>query len=41
MSSTPGRSPVLSAADLENFLAFGFVHLTDCFDTSPGSVAHR
>ena len=37
--STP--SPVLSAADLENFLAFGFVQLTDCFDTSPGSTAHR
>jgi hypothetical protein len=37
--STP--SAVLSAADLEHFRAFGFVQLTDCFDTSPGSTAHR
>ena len=41
MAFSPGQSPVLSAADLENFLAYGFVHLKDCFDTSPGSVAHR
>ncbi|MCE0499066.1 MAG: hypothetical protein LV481_14090 [Methylacidiphilales bacterium] len=34
-------SPVLSAADIESFLTFGFVHLTNCFDTSPGSVANR
>lgn len=32
---------MLSAADLEQFLAYGFVHLKDCFDTSPGSIAHR
>ncbi|PTY00802.1 hypothetical protein DB346_14425 [Verrucomicrobia bacterium LW23] len=41
MSNTLGQSPVLSAADIENFLAYGFVHLTNCFDTAPGSVAHR
>ena len=41
MSPTPGQSPVLSAADHENFLAHGFVHLTNCFDTAPGSIAHR
>src|SRR5271156_4404816 len=34
-------STVLSAADLENFRAFGFIQLTDCFDASPGSTAHR
>jgi hypothetical protein len=39
--SSSGQSPVLSAADHENFLAHGFVHLTNCFDTAPGSVAHR
>ena len=41
MPPTSGQSPVLTAADLENFLAYGFVQLTDCFDTSPGSLAHR
>jgi hypothetical protein len=40
-SSSPVQSSVLSAADLENFLAYGFVHLKNCFDTAPGSVAHR
>lgn len=40
-SSSPGKSSVLSAADLENFLSFGFVHLKNCFDTTPGSTAHR
>jgi hypothetical protein len=32
---------VLSAADIERFLAYGFIQLSDCFDTSPGSTAHR
>ena len=32
---------MLSAADIENFLSYGFVHLKNCFDTSPGSTAHR
>ena len=32
---------VLTAADLANFREYGFVHLTDCFDTAPGSLAHR
>jgi len=40
-SSSPVQSPVLSAVDMENFLERGFVHLTNCFDTAPGSVAHR
>jgi len=40
-SSSPVQSSVLSAADLSNFLAHGFVHLTNCFDTAPGSMAHR
>ncbi len=40
-SSSPVQSSVLSAADLENFLAYGFVHLKNCFDTAPGSTAHR
>ena len=40
-NSSPGPSSTLSATDLEHFLAYGFVHLTNCFDTSPGSVAHR
>jgi hypothetical protein len=40
-SSFTGQSSVLSAAEIENFLTHGFVHLTDCFDTSPGSMAHR
>jgi hypothetical protein len=40
MTTSSGGS-VLSAADLEHFLAYGFVRLTDCFDTTPGSVAHR
>ena len=34
-------SDILSAADLDNFLRYAFVHLTDCFDASPGSTAHR
>ncbi len=34
-------SPVLSVADIEHFLRYGFVQLTNCFDTSPGSKAHR
>jgi hypothetical protein len=38
---SPGHTPVLSSADLENFVTCGFVHLTDCFDVSPGSTAHR
>jgi hypothetical protein len=42
MTSTSSvQSPVLSAADIEHFLAHGFVHLINCFDTSPGSMAHR
>ncbi len=40
-SPSPAQSPVLSAADLENFLTLGFVHLTNCFDMSPGSLHHR
>jgi hypothetical protein len=39
MKTTP--SPVLSAADYDHFLRFGFIHLTDCFDVSPGSTPHR
>ncbi len=31
----------LSGADMEHFLEFGFVCIENCFDTSPGSVAHR
>ena len=41
MSHHSDQSTVLSAADHENFLAHGFVHLTNCFDTAPGSVAYR
>ena len=41
MTPYPGQSPVLSAEDREHFLAHGFVHLTQCFDTGPGSMAHR
>jgi hypothetical protein len=40
-SSSSVQSSVLSAADIENFLAHGFVHVKNCFDTSPGSTAHR
>jgi len=40
-SSCSGPSTVLSAADLENFQEHGFIHLTDCFDTAPGSEADR
>jgi len=40
-SSSSVQKPVLNAADIENFLAFGFVHLKNCFDTAPGSIAHR
>ncbi len=40
-SPTSGQSHVLSAADLENFRTYGFVQLTNCFDTAPGSTAHR
>jgi len=40
-SSSSVQSSVLSAADHENFLAHGFVHLKNCFDTAPGSLAHR
>ena len=40
-SSSSVQSPVLGAADIENFLAHGFVHVKNCFDTSPGSTAHR
>jgi hypothetical protein len=36
-----GQSPVLSASDLEHFLAHGYLRLPHCFDTSPGSLAHR
>jgi len=39
LSSVP--TSVLSEADIENFLVHGFVHLKNCFDTAPGSVAHR
>jgi hypothetical protein len=41
MAPSSIRSPVLSAAEIEHFLQYGFVHLTNCFDTSPGSAAHR
>jgi hypothetical protein len=41
MSTIPPHSPALTAADIENFIAHGFVRVTDCFDTSPGSTAHR
>jgi hypothetical protein len=41
ISPSSGQSPVLSAADLENFRTYGFIHLKDCFDTAPGSTAHR
>jgi len=32
---------VLGDADIEHFLTHGFVQLTDCFDTAPGSLADR
>ena len=41
MTSSSVQSSVLSAAEIESFIAHGFVHLTNCFDASPGSVAHR
>jgi hypothetical protein len=41
MTSSSGQSSVLSEADIEHFLAHGFVHLKNCFDTAPGSTAHR
>jgi hypothetical protein len=41
ITSSPGSSSVLSAAEIEHFLAHGFVQLSDCFDTSPGSHAGR
>jgi hypothetical protein len=40
-SSISAPSPVLGTEDIEHFLAHGFVHLTGCFDISPGSQAHR
>ena len=40
-ATTLETSAVLDAADIEHFLTHGFVHLTDCFDTTPGSLAHR
>jgi hypothetical protein len=40
-SSSSVQPSVLKAADIENFLTYGFVRLTNCFDTSAGSTAHR
>jgi hypothetical protein len=40
-SPLSSQSTVLSAEDIEHFLAYGFIQLTNCFDTSPGSLAHR
>jgi len=31
----------LDSADVEHFIAHGFVRLSNCFDTAPGSLAHR
>jgi len=33
--------PALRSADIEHFIAHGFVQLHNCFDTAPGSVAYR
>ncbi|MGB8354027.1 MAG: phytanoyl-CoA dioxygenase family protein [Chthoniobacteraceae bacterium] len=35
------KPSALSPADVEHFIAHGFVQLPNCFDTAPGSVAHR
>lgn len=32
---------VLTPDDIEHFIRYGFVKLSECFDTAPGSVAHR
>lgn len=32
---------VLSPEEIEHFIHHGFVHLSACFDTAPGSTAHR
>lgn len=31
----------LTPADIEQFVTQGFVHLKDCFDCSPGTLAHK
>jgi hypothetical protein len=38
---SPPISRVLSDSDIEHFLTFGFLQLTNCFDTAPGSLADR
>ena len=39
--NSPSPSSVLSSDDIEHFIRHGFVRVSECFDTAPGSVAHR
>ncbi len=41
MSLVTDQRQVLSPADIEHFLQYGYIRLSNCFDTGPGSLAHR